>query len=73
MFTGNIDAGPETPAGGRGNDSEPALPIEELWAQLHPENEDRSAGKDHVTMKGADGENAVYVLLSGRIDSISFE
>lgn len=71
MFTGHIDTAAEPPAGGRGNDIERTLPTEELWAQLHPENEDRSAGKAHVTIEGADGENAVHVSVSVLIESIS--
>lgn len=68
VFTGNNDAAAERPAGGRGINTKPALPTEELWAQLHPENEDRSAGKAHVTIQGADGENASVSMFHVRID-----
>lgn len=64
MLAGNSDAAAEPPAGGRGIDPEPALPTEEHWAQLHTEDEDRSAGKAHVMMKGADGESAVHIYDS---------
>lgn len=73
MFTWHNDAAAEPPAGGRGNDIERTLPTEELWAQLHPENEDRSAGKAHVTIEGADGENAIHVSVSVLINSISLD
>lgn len=44
LFTGDVNAAPASPAGGRQHDNEPALPSEELWAELHPQDEDRSAG-----------------------------
>lgn len=45
MFAGNADGAAEPPAGGRGHDTEPAIPPEELGTELHPQDEDRSAGK----------------------------
>lgn len=45
MFIGCVDAASESPAGGGGHDSEPALPPEELWSELHPQDEDGSAGR----------------------------
>lgn len=48
MFVGDGEAASESPAGGRGHDAEPALPPEELWTELHPQDEDRSAGRTTV-------------------------
>lgn len=45
MFTGDVNAASESPAGGRGHDAEPALSPEELRTELHPQDEDGSAGK----------------------------
>lgn len=45
MHIGDVDASSEPLAGGRGHDSEPALPHEELRTELHPQDEDGSAGR----------------------------
>lgn len=45
MFVGDVDAASESPAGGGGHDAEPALPPQELRTELHPQDEDGSAGR----------------------------
>lgn len=45
MLIGDVNVSSEPPAGGRGHDSEPALPHEELRTELHPQDEDGSAGR----------------------------
>lgn len=44
MFSGNANAASDQPAGGSRHDAEPALPPQELWTELHSEDEDGSAG-----------------------------
>lgn len=44
VLVGDADAAAAPPAGGAGHDSEPALPPQELWSQLHHQDEDRPAG-----------------------------
>lgn len=44
MLVGDTDAGSERPAGGWGHDSEPEFQAEELWTELHSQDEDRPAG-----------------------------
>lgn len=48
MLVGDADAASEPPAGGWGHDSQPAFPAEELWTELHPQDEDRPAGTTNI-------------------------
>jgi len=45
VLVGHADGPSEPPAGGGGHDAEPALPAQELRTQLHPQDEDGSAGR----------------------------
>lgn len=48
MFVGDVITAFESPAGGKRHDADPALPSKELRTELHPEDEDGSAGRKTI-------------------------
>lgn len=54
MHVGDADTASEPPAGGWGHDSQPAFPAEELWTELHPQDEDRPAGTTNMHTDSAE-------------------